>query len=145
MWVTKLLSTLIKTSLRTWTVSLMVLPSNVDFQLKFPCNVSILAIPNSPGVWWWKRDSKVTFSIYDIMMTATKERFFNAWITIMLGLDVKIRSMQEDEWFVKWVCLSIMWVYPTVDVMVSSFFPTLSLVSKEYHFEISSNYWNCWI
>ena len=27
--------------------------------------------------------------------------------TIMLGLDVKIRSMEEDELFVKWVGLSI--------------------------------------
>ena len=27
--------------------------------------------------------------------------------TIMLKLNVKIRSMQEDEWYVKWVDLSI--------------------------------------
>ena len=27
--------------------------------------------------------------------------------SIIQGLDVKIRSMQEDEWFVKWVGLSI--------------------------------------
>ena len=30
--------------------------------------------------------------------------------TNMLGLDVKIRSMQEDELFVKWVGLSIIWL-----------------------------------
>ena len=55
--------------------------------------------------------------------------------TNMLGFDVKIRSMQEDELFVKWVGLSIIWLKPTVDVMVSSSFPILSLVSKVYHFE----------
>ena len=55
--------------------------------------------------------------------------------TIMLGLDVKIRSMEEDELFVKWVGLSIIWLWPAVDVMVSSSFPILSLVSKEYYFE----------
>ena len=27
--------------------------------------------------------------------------------TIMLKFNVKIRSMQEDEWYVKWVDLSI--------------------------------------
>ena len=46
--------------------------------------------------------------------------------TNMLGLDVKIRSLQEDELFVKWVGLS---------TMVSSSCPILSLVSKEYYFE----------
>ena len=30
--------------------------------------------------------------------------------TNMLGLDVKIRSMQEDELFLKWVGLSIIWL-----------------------------------
>ena len=30
--------------------------------------------------------------------------------TNMLGLDVKIRSMQEDELFLKWVGLSITWL-----------------------------------
>lgn len=52
-------------------------------------------------------DTKVNFFIYNIMMTATTERVFNAWITIMLELDVKISSMQEDEWVVNGVGLSI--------------------------------------
>ena len=55
--------------------------------------------------------------------------------TIMLGLDVKIRSMQVEELFVKWVGLSIIWLKPAVDVIVSSSFPILSLVSKKYHFQ----------
>ena len=55
--------------------------------------------------------------------------------TIMLGLDVNIRSMEEDELLVKWVDLSIIRAYPAVDVITSGSFPIFSLVSKEYHFE----------
>ena len=38
---------------------------------------SILVIPNSPEMWWRKRDFKVNLSIYD-MMTTTTERLSNA-------------------------------------------------------------------
>ena len=55
--------------------------------------------------------------------------------TIMLGWDVKIGSVQENELFVKWLGLSINSPYPAVDVMASSFFPILSLVLKKYHFK----------
>ena len=55
--------------------------------------------------------------------------------TIMLGLNVEIWPMREGEWFVKWLGLSIIWMYPAVDVMLSGFFPVLSTVSKEHHFE----------
>ena len=52
------------------------------------------------------------------------------------GLDVKIRSMQEDKWFVKLVDLLVIWVYRNrYQVMISSSSPILSLVSEEYHFE----------
>ena len=50
--------------------------------------------------------------------------------TIVLGLDVKISSMQKNECFVKCVSLSIIRVYPAVDVIISSSFPVLPLVSK---------------
>ena len=43
--------------------------------------------------------------------------------------------MQEDEWFVKWIYLSIIWAYPVVDMIISNLFLTLSLVTKEYHLE----------
>ena len=55
--------------------------------------------------------------------------------TIMLRLNVEIRPMQEGERCVKWLGLPIIWMYPAVDVMVLSFSPVLSPVSKEYHFE----------
>ena len=50
--------------------------------------------------------------------------------TIVLGLDIKISSMQKNECFVKCVSLSIIRVYPAVDVIISSSFPVLPLVSK---------------
>ena len=70
-------------------------------------SVSVLVIPNSSEMWWRKRDFKVNRFIYDIMMTTTRRDFSIPESTNMLGLDVKIRSMQEDELFVKWVGLSI--------------------------------------
>lgn len=55
-------------------------------QIKISCsklnrtNASNLVILNCPKMWWKKRDSKVTFSIYDITITAATERILNTWI-----------------------------------------------------------------
>ena len=49
---------------------------------------------------------------YMIWWQLLKKDFSMPESNIILGLDVKIRSMQEDEWFVKCVGLSIIWGYP---------------------------------
>ena len=51
----------------------------------------------------------------------------------MLWLDVKMRSMHDDEWFLKWVGLPNIWVKTGRFNGIK--FLILSLVSKEYHFE----------
>ena len=58
-------------------------------------------------MWWRKRGSKVNLSIYDIVMATLEGDFSISESAIMLGLEVKIRSMQEKELFLKWVGLSI--------------------------------------
>ena len=42
-----------------------------------------------------------------MMATVTERDFSMPESTIMLGLDIKTRSMQEDQLFLKWVGLSI--------------------------------------
>ena len=97
-------------------------------------NASILVILNCPKMWWRKRDSKVTFSIYDITITVATERILNAWIYYYTKIRCK-NKVSAGRWMVWKMVLSIIWEQPAVDVMVSSSFPILSLRSKEYRFE----------
>lgn len=53
----------------------------------------------------------------------------------MLGLDVNIKLMQEDEWFVKWVSLSLISVYCTIDLIICSFISNIVTRVKKCYFE----------
>ena len=88
-----LLSIFFNTSIRTCTFSLMVLLSNAY------C-----------GEEWGWGTLKLIFSYMISWWQLLQKDFSVPQSTIMLGLDVKIRSMQKDEWFVKWVGLLIIWV-----------------------------------
>ena len=65
------------------------------------------------------------------MMKTAIERLFDARIHYYARIRCK-NKVNAGRWrFVKWVGLSVIWVYPTVNVMVSSSLPILSLGSKE--------------
>ena len=145
MWGTYLLSIFIKTSLKTCIFSLIVFLSNAYCQLKF----SLARWAEITSAFLWSQTilqcgggRGILQLIFPYMISwwqLLQTEFSMPESTNMLGFDVKIRSMQENKLFVKWVGLSIIWLQPAVDVMVSSSSPILSLISKEYHFEIF-----CW-
>ena len=114
MWRTKLLRIFIKTLLKAYNFInsfsfKCMLPIKLFYSILNRNSISIL-VPKQSGNVVEKRDSKVNFSIYDVMVTETD--FSMPESTNILGFDVKIRSMQEVELFVKCVGLSIIWLYP---------------------------------
>ena len=54
-----------------------IVPIKVFYRTLNRTSISILVIPDSPEMWWRKRDFKVNLSIYD-MITTTTERLSNA-------------------------------------------------------------------
>ena len=76
-----------------------ILPIKVFYSMLNRTSVSIFVIPNHPEMWWRKRDSKVILSIYDIIMTTTTERLFNAWIHYYAGIRCK-NKVNARRWIV---------------------------------------------
>ena len=49
--------------------------------------------------------------------------------------EAKVKSMENDETFVKWVGLLIIWLEPAVDMIFSNTIPVLMFLSVEHHFQ----------
>ena len=67
---------------------------------------------------------------------------------LKINLDVKIKSVEEDEWFVKWFVnnLSILCSQCNDIKFFSNIFTSIKRIALwTFSIEISSNYWNCWI
>ena len=112
-----------------------ILPIKVFYSTLNRTSVSILVIPNSPEMWWRKRDSNVNLSIYDIMMATTTERLFNAWIYYYAMIRCKNKVNARG-----WIVCKMGWLVNNLAVTCSrcngiKLFQILSLVSKKYHFE----------
>ena len=112
-----------------------ILPTKVFYSTLNRTSVSILVVPNSPEMWWRKRDCKVSISIYDIMMTTTTERLFNAWIYYYARIRCKNKVNARG-----WIVCKMGWFVSNLTITRSrcngiKFISNIGTVSKEGHFE----------
>ena len=113
-------------------------------------SVTILVIPDSPEIWWRKRDSKVNFFKHDVMMTAATERLFNAWIQYYARIRCKNRVNAR-----RWIFCKMGWLVNNLTItrsqcngikLLSNIVTSIERIPLwKFSFEISSNYWDCWI
>ena len=101
-------------------------------------------------MWWRKKISKDSFSIYDTTMATAAERLFNAWIYYYARIRCKNKFHVRG-----WIVFKIGWLVNNLTITHSRCNGIKFLSNKvtsikgmplwTFSVEISSNYWNCWI